>query len=155
MSLSLMTVESQHLCDKWRDRSAGAWAKTTTEMVWEHRLSTKKSLHSCQMQTCFHIRNQYFKMSSGAHHMDNRFPPVEREAWIIFFVVNLSEAWNHTLRSMQKLLFQLQPKYVHGGLSFPQHTHKYFPLKTQFCPSIVIIEKKEEEEEKAVDYFNL
>lgn len=49
-------------------------------------------MSDADMCEVFHIRNQYFKMSSGAHHMDNRFPPVEREAWIILFVVNLSEA---------------------------------------------------------------
>lgn len=61
-----------------------------------------------------------FKCPARAHNMDNRFPPAEREAWIIVFTVNTGEAWNHTQRSMQELLFQLQPNYVHGGLSFPQ-----------------------------------
>lgn len=67
--------------------------------------------------------------------MDNRFPPAEREAWIILFIVNTGEAWNHTQRSMQELLFQLQPKYVHGGLSSSLSTRCsffifFFPSKT-------------------------
>lgn len=61
--------------------------------------------------------------------MDNRFPPADGEARIIWFTVNTGEAWNHTQRSMWGLLFQLQPKYVHRGLSFPQPTSLLFHSK--------------------------
>lgn len=33
-----------------------------------------------------------FKMSSTACNMDNRFPPAEKGAWIILFIVNTGEA---------------------------------------------------------------
>lgn len=80
--------------------------------------------------------------------MDNRFPPVEREAWIILFIMNTGEAWNHTQRSMQELLFQLQPTNVHRGLYFPQHSTVFSTLN-MFLPTYCNFWNK------AVDYFNL
>lgn len=73
--------------------------------------------------------------------MDNRFPPADSETRIIWLTVNTGEAWNHTQRSMRGLLFQLQPKYVHRGLSLPQPTSLFVPLQT-CCPSTAIIENK-------------
>lgn len=111
-------------------------------MHWLFKFLSKHSLHSDEIQKCWLICERSFKASSRAHNMDNRFPPAEREAWIILFIVNTGEAWNHTQRSMQELLFQLQPRYVHGGLSFPQHSLWFFPPKTCFPPSTAIIETK-------------
>lgn len=43
-----------------------------------------------EMQDCWYT--QSFRTPGAARNMDNRFPPAEREAWIILFIVNTGEA---------------------------------------------------------------
>lgn len=140
-----MTEKSQQLSNMWR-QCAGVCS-----LMLLHRLLKflwKYQFHSDEIQWCWLLYKQCFTMSSRAHNMDNRFPPAEREAWIILFIVNTGKAWNHTQRSMQELLFQLQPKYVHGGFPFSQHSTVCSP-QNMFLPIYCYYWNK------AVDYFNL
>lgn len=100
------------------------------------------------MQKCWSIQKKCFKCSEQAADDKNRFPPAESKAWIILFIVNAAEAWNHTQRRLQELPFQLQPRYVCWGLSSPPF-FSFVSIQNMFLSIKGYYWKQ------AVDYFNL
>lgn len=140
-SISVTRIEES------KSQSAGVSLKSSKAVVCLFFLSSFKffflssfiyqNMHlACTGEkNAFMCATSILKMSGRTHHMDNRFPQVKRHAWIVLFVVNSSEAWNHSVRSMQMLPFQLRPKYVLRYLSLPSAPSNVFFPQNMILPT--------------------
>ena len=89
-----MTEKSQQLSNKLRHGAGVCSIMLPIEIALAPQISIKILTllrRDTEMVACT-VHKQCFKMSSRTHDMDNRFPRVEREAWIILFIVNTGEA---------------------------------------------------------------
>ena len=88
-----MTEKSQQLSNMLRQGAGVYLVMLPIENALAPQISTKiLALEEIQKWWLVLYVSNAFKMSSKTHNMDNRFPRVEREAWIILFIVNTGEA---------------------------------------------------------------